>query len=124
MDTTHRLSVHELNQIVRQHRPDHYVYERAQIEDMRERVANYGLQLSRALSDRSVLLTRLNNVVAVHDAARARKDYATSDALRAALDVSWPFDTSPRERAEAYNARFEVILGDRLIHFLATPPKP
>lgn len=122
MDTKDRLSVYDINQLAQEHTPGHALFERRQAEDMRNTLADYGLALSRARSDMAVMMTRLLRIVEVHDAAIARKDYATSDAIRQALDVSWPFDTTPDARWSAYSARFDVATKKRIVHFVATPP--
>lgn len=78
-------------------------------------------------------MERLNRIVAIHDDARARKDYALSDQIRKALDISLPTpgrrlakDIAKDIRAD-YQARFDVSTesrrrGKSLVAFLATPP--
>jgi hypothetical protein len=61
-------------------------------------------------------------VVEVHDAARARKEYAVSDALRHAFDCTYPFETTPAERAASYAARFDVSTTHQTVNFVSTPP--
>jgi hypothetical protein len=123
METKERPSVYDINELARQHTPGYALFERRQIEDMRESLARYGLALSKAESEMSVMMTRLLRVVEAHDAARARKDYATSDAIRQALDVSYPFDTTPAARRDAYRVRFDVPMKKGMVHFVATPPR-
>ena len=122
MEAEKRPSVHDINELARKHTPGYYLFERRQIENMRESLAGYGLALARAQSDMAVMMERLLRVVEIHDAARARKDYATSDAIRQALDCTYPFRSTSKERADRYMARFDVATERRMVNFLTTPP--
>ena len=121
METEARLSVHDINELAREHTPGHYLFERQQVEKMRESLARYGVALAGAESRMGVMMTRLLRVAEVHDAALARKDYAVSDAIRQALDISPPFETTPASRRAAYSARFDVPAKKRMVNFLAMP---
>lgn len=92
--------------------------------DLNELCVAYAVALDWARVDLAFAMERLNRIVAIHDDARDRKDYALSDQIRKALDISLP--TPDRRlgkdiRAD-YQARFEVSTEKSLVAFLATPP--
>lgn len=104
MTNATRMTVHDINELARKHTHGYILFDQAQVDDMRERLANYGANLSAMRSLVAVMMTQLTRVSDVLATARDGKDFYTSDALRAALDVTYPFETTPRERQDAYDA--------------------
>lgn len=92
--------------------------------DFKQLCVSYAVALGWARHDLTAAMERLNRIVAIHDDARERKDYALSDQIRKALEISLP--TPDRRLAKDiradYQARFDVSAEKSLVAFLATPP--
>ena len=118
-----RLSVYDLDRLVRAHAPGFAVFHRSYLEGHYENLIGYGVELSWARADLLMAMERLNQVAAMHDAALARKDYDLSDALRKALDISPIGQGRTRKEIETdYAARFDVPAKKSVVRFVATPP--
>ena len=83
------MTIHEIDQLLRQRHPHFRAIDARQVEAMREAIPAYAAAATRAEQSAAAALLQVQAVRDLMEALRAEKRYDVADRIRDALSVGW-----------------------------------